>query len=72
MGHPLSEKEAIEKDLEMSARHIVPIDKREDYELARIQGIGDWYKAGYQLVPRFQTGLTMGDIQRMKEEGVAY
>ena len=29
-------------------------------------------KRGYEIVPRFRPGLSVGDIERMKEEGVIY
>lgn len=68
----MTENEAIKLAVENSEKHFMPIDKREDYELAVIQTIGDIYKMGYEVVPRFVTKLTLGDIERMKEEGVIY
>ena len=48
----MTESKAIGLCLEYSRKHIVPADKREDYELAYIQCVVDFYKSGYEIVPR--------------------
>ena len=68
----MTENEAIELGLRLHSRHIVPGDNVERDETTITQNIADIYRAGYELVPRFQPRLSMGEIQRMKEEGVVY
>ena len=31
-----------------------------------------YYDAGYEVVPRFKPNITMGEIEKMKEDGVIY
>ena len=68
----MTEHEAIDLALKVYHKHILPAGAYDEREGAIIQAMADLYKAGYELVPRFRPGLSVGDIERMKEEGVIY
>lgn len=68
----MTESKATEKAIEFAEKHFVPLDKRDDYEWAFIQCVGDFYRAGFEIVPVFKPNVGLGDIQRMADEKVIY
>ena len=70
----LTENEAISWAVDFWESRVMPKDLKEDRQVAAVQLVAGFYKSGGKMcVPAtLGMGLTAGDIQRMKEEGVAY
>ena len=68
----MTEQNAIKLAIELSEKHIYPAEMRDEREATIVQIIADIYKNGYEVVARFKPAISLGDIERMKLEGVEY